>query len=60
MKYIVVYFQGVIKMNDFSEKGADRRFVVRCLVSLSVQACQRQVQTSFSRIKIVLAEELLK
>ena len=43
-------------MNDFSENGADRRFEV---VYLPVQAGQRQVQTSFSRIKIVLAEELL-
>ena len=31
-----------------------------CLVCLPVQACQRQVQTSFGQIKIVLAEELLK
>ena len=47
-------------MNDFSEKGADGRFEVSRLTLLPVQACQRQVQTSFSRIKIVLAEELLK
>ena len=40
-------------MNDFSEKGADRRFEVPvCLIYLPVQ-------TSFSRIKIVFAEELL-
>ena len=47
-------------MNAFSEKGADRRFQVPAWYNyLPVQACQRQVQTSFSRIKIVPAEELL-
>ena len=36
-------------MNDFSEKGADRRFQVSCLVYyLPDQAFQRQVQISFS------------
>ena len=43
-------------MNDFSEKGADRRFEVPAWY----QACQRQVQTNFDRIKIVIAEERLK
>ena len=47
-------------MNDFSEKGVDRRFEVSRMVYLPVQEYQRQVQTSFSRIKIVLAEERLK
>ena len=40
-------------MNDFSEKGADRRF------NLPVQECQRQVQASFSRIKIVPAIKIV-
>ena len=57
----VAQFQRAIKMNDFSEKGADRRFEVpdSLLGYVPVQAWQRQVQTSFRRIKIVLAEELL-
>ena len=46
-------------MNDFSEKGADRRFEVPAWF-LPVQACQSQVQTSFSELKSVLAEKLLK
>ena len=41
-------------MNNFSEKSADRRFDY---LYLPVHA---SVQTSFSRIKIVLDEELLK
>ena len=45
-------------MNDFLEKGADRK--LQFSAYLPVQACQRQVQTSFNRIKIVVAEELLK
>ena len=49
-------------MNDLSERGANRRFEVpvRYSLYLPVQACLRQVQKSFSRIKIVLAAELLK
>ena len=48
-------------MNDFSNRGADRRFDVPAWYTyLPLQAWQRQVQRSFSRIKIVLAKELLK
>ena len=40
-------------MNDFSEKEADRKFEVHALyIYLLVQACQKQVQTSFNRITI--------
>ena len=44
-------------MNDFSEKGADRRFEVPAWYNYL--PCHRQVQTSFNRIKIVLAKKLL-
>ena len=48
-------------MNDFFEKGANRRFEFPAWqIYLPVQACQRKVQTNFSQIKIVLTEELLK
>ena len=55
---IVAYVQGAIKMNDLSGKFADRWFEGSAY--LPVQACQRQVQTSFSLIKIVFVDELLK
>ena len=48
-------------MNDFSEKGADRKYELPAWNNyLPVQACLRQVQTTFSRMKIVLTEKLLK
>ena len=48
-------------MNDFPKgvrvEGLNKSGIG---IYLPVQTCQRQVQTSFSRIEIVLTDELLK
>ena len=47
-------------MNDFPKRVRIEGLKSGPGVYFPVQACQRQVQTSFSRMKIVLVEEQLK